>query len=89
MSYGVSRWLRARPSDVPPGAYRGVILAAGVPAALLPLEVVVADGPDGLYRLVRSYPSRPGKAIRPALCLATWRAFGGSDDDARQPGRRR
>lgn len=42
--------------------------------------------PDGephrwLYRAARDYPSRPGKAIRPALCLATSRAFGGSDDD--------
>ena len=37
---------------------------------------------DNLYRLVRSYPTRPGKAIRPALCLATCRAFGGTDDDA-------
>jgi geranylgeranyl diphosphate synthase, type II len=42
--------------------------------------------PDGephtwLYRLVRAYPSRPGKAIRPSLCLATCRAFGGTDDD--------
>src|ERR1700722_12239601 len=35
-----------------------------------------------LYQLVRSYPSRPGKAIRPALCLATCRAFGGSDTTA-------
>lgn len=34
-----------------------------------------------LYRAARDYPSRPGKAIRPALCLATSRAFGGSDDD--------
>jgi geranylgeranyl diphosphate synthase, type II len=43
--------------------------------------------PDGephrwLYRLLRSYPSRPGKAIRPSLCLATCRAFGGRDADA-------
>jgi geranylgeranyl diphosphate synthase, type II len=43
--------------------------------------------PDGeprewLYRLARSYPSRPGKAIRPSLCLAGCRAFGGTDDDA-------
>jgi geranylgeranyl diphosphate synthase type II len=35
-----------------------------------------------LYRLVRSYPSRPGKAIRPALCLASCRAFGGNHEDA-------
>jgi geranylgeranyl diphosphate synthase type II len=41
-----------------------------------------AEPHDWLYRLVRSYPSRPGKAIRPALCLATCRAFGGRDEDA-------
>jgi geranylgeranyl diphosphate synthase type II len=43
--------------------------------------------PDGephrwLYRLVRSYPSRSGKSIRPSLCVATCRAFGGTDADA-------
>ena len=37
--------------------------------------------PDGephrwLYRVARDYPSRQGKGIRPALCLATSRAFG-------------
>ena len=42
--------------------------------------------PDGephpwLYRLARSYPSRPGKAIRPSLCVSTCRAFGGDDVD--------
>jgi geranylgeranyl diphosphate synthase, type II len=42
--------------------------------------------PDGephrwLYRVARAYPTRPGKAIRPALCVATSRAFGGSDAD--------
>ena len=42
--------------------------------------------PDGephrwLYRVARAYPSRPGKAIRPALCVATCRAFGGTDGD--------
>jgi len=42
--------------------------------------------PDGephrwLYRVARAYPSRPGKALRPALCVATCRAFGGSDGD--------
>jgi geranylgeranyl diphosphate synthase, type II len=40
--------------------------------------------PDGephrwLYRVARVYPSRPGKALRPALSVATCRAFGGSD----------
>lgn len=40
--------------------------------------------PDGephpwLYRLAREYPSRPGKAVRPTLCVTTCRAFGGTD----------
>ena len=40
--------------------------------------------PDGephrwLYRVARVYPSRPGKALWPALSVATCRAFGGSD----------
>lgn len=40
--------------------------------------------PDGephnwLYRLMRTYPSRPGKALRPALCLSACRAFGGDE----------
>jgi geranylgeranyl diphosphate synthase, type II len=48
-------------------------------------EVPDAEPHDHLYRLVRSYPSRPGKAIRPALCLATCRAFGGTDDLAVGP----
>ena len=39
--------------------------------------------PDGephrwLYRVARDYPSRPGKALRPALCVATSRASAGS-----------
>jgi geranylgeranyl diphosphate synthase type II len=38
--------------------------------------------PDGepayLYDLVRDYPARGGKAVRPALLLATCQAFGGS-----------
>ncbi len=43
--------------------------------------------PDGephhwLYGLVRDYPERPGKGLRPALCLATCRAFGGTTTDA-------
>ena len=38
--------------------------------------------PDGepvewLYGPMREYPLRPGKALRPALCLAAGRAFGG------------
>jgi geranylgeranyl diphosphate synthase type II len=31
---------------------------------------------------MRDYPGRPGKALRPALCLATCEAFGGRPDEA-------
>jgi geranylgeranyl diphosphate synthase type II len=42
--------------------------------------------PDGepvqwLYGPMREYPSRPGKALRPALCMSAGRVFGGSADD--------
>ncbi len=42
------------------------------------------DGSPGpwLYDLLRSYPSRPGKALRPTLFLATCEAFGGSAESA-------
>jgi geranylgeranyl diphosphate synthase type II len=46
-------------------------------------EAMAAFLPEGdrspyLYALVRDYPHRGGKALRPALLLATCRAFGGS-----------
>lgn len=37
---------------------------------------------DGLYDLVRVYPSRSGKGLRPALCLAVCRALGGDIEKA-------
>ncbi|MCV7281976.1 polyprenyl synthetase family protein [Mycolicibacterium flavescens] len=42
--------------------------------------------PDGepvqwLYGPMREYPSRPGKALRPALCLSAGRAFGAGPDE--------
>ena len=42
--------------------------------------------PDGepsqwLYAPMREYPSRPGKALRPALCLAAGSSFGAKPDD--------
>ncbi|HEY3831387.1 MAG TPA: polyprenyl synthetase family protein [Acidimicrobiia bacterium] len=47
-------------------------------------RAMLAEIPDGvphawLYRVARDYPSRVGKAIRPALCLAACAAFGGDD----------
>jgi geranylgeranyl diphosphate synthase type II len=37
---------------------------------------------EELHELVVEYPLRPGKGIRPALCLATCRAHGGRNEDA-------
>jgi len=41
------------------------------------------DGEPGqwLYAPMREYPSRPGKALRPALCMASARAFGANTSD--------
>lgn len=35
-----------------------------------------------LYDLLPSYPARPGKGLRSALCVATCKAFGGSEEHA-------
>lgn len=37
---------------------------------------------EHLYKLVRSYPGRGGKGLRPALCMATAAAFGGDSESA-------
>ncbi|MDD5507673.1 MAG: polyprenyl synthetase family protein [Bacteroidales bacterium] len=37
-----------------------------------------------LYELVSSYPGRPGKGFRPGLCMATCKAFGGTEHLALQ-----
>ncbi|MDE1853015.1 MAG: polyprenyl synthetase family protein [Thaumarchaeota archaeon] len=37
---------------------------------------------DLLYKMMRDYPSRPAKGMRPFLCVAACRAAGGSEDDA-------
>ena len=47
------------------------------------LEHLSRDGLSSeLYEMVADYPQRPGKVIRPALCLATCRAHGGRTEDA-------
>ena len=37
---------------------------------------------DSLYGLMREYPARGGKGLRPTLCIATCGAFGGHSEDA-------
>jgi len=34
-----------------------------------------------LYRMMRDYPERGGKGMRPYICVTSCRAFGGSEDD--------
>jgi len=53
-------------------------MTAGAVARHLPV-----DSPEAhLAAPVRDYLDRPGKGLRPALCLATCEAFGGSTEDA-------
>jgi geranylgeranyl diphosphate synthase type II len=37
---------------------------------------------DLLYKMMRDYPSRPAKGMRPFLCVTTCRAAGGTEDQA-------
>lgn len=37
---------------------------------------------NSLYGLMREYPARGGKGLRPTLCIATCGAFGGQSEDA-------
>lgn len=37
---------------------------------------------DLLYKMMRDYPSRPAKGMRPFLCVTTCRAAGGTEDDS-------
>ena len=47
------------------------------------LELIPRGQPaDSLYRLMREYPSRGGKGLRPTLCICTCGAFGGHGADA-------
>ncbi|HZW85742.1 MAG TPA: polyprenyl synthetase family protein [Nitrososphaerales archaeon] len=40
------------------------------------------DGVDLLYKMMRDYPSRQAKGMRPFLCVASCRAAGGADEDS-------
>ena len=37
---------------------------------------------DQLYKMMRDYPARPAKGMRPFLCVTTCKAAGGTEDDA-------
>lgn len=46
----------------------------------LPKEHSV-PGIDLLYKMMRDYPSRPSKGLRPSLCMLACEAFGGDTDE--------
>jgi geranylgeranyl diphosphate synthase type II len=66
-------------------------LVAGVETRLREVAKIVRRSmldamPDGepsqwLYAPMREYPSRPGKALRPALCLSAGRVYGANSHD--------
>jgi geranylgeranyl diphosphate synthase type II len=66
-------------------------LVTGVESRLRAVAKVVRRSmldamPDGepsqwLYAPMREYPSRPGKALRPALCISAGRSFGAKTED--------
>lgn len=78
----------AAPAAAAPGLWPEQQVAAHLADVGRDVRRAMLDGiPDGephgwLYRVAREYPSRPGKAIRPALCLAACEAFGGARADA-------
>lgn len=37
---------------------------------------------DLLYRMMRDYPERPAKGLRPFICVTSCKAFGGREEDA-------
>jgi geranylgeranyl diphosphate synthase type II len=54
----------------------------GATRELLERHLATREPRRWLWDLVTEYHQRGGKSIRPALCIATCRAFGGSLDDA-------
>jgi geranylgeranyl diphosphate synthase type II len=55
---------------------------AAITAEAVAMSLPADGGAGSLGDMVRDYPRRGGKAIRPALCLATCEAFGGDVADA-------
>jgi geranylgeranyl diphosphate synthase type II len=69
-------------TELPPDLVGDTLSAVGRRIRRAMLEAIPDYEPHRwLYQLARSYPSRPSKALRPALCIAACRAFGGREDD--------
>ena len=68
-----------RPEPVSPGAMSRAMAGYGQ-ATRLELERYLGGGPSAPYLddLLADYPSRGGKMLRPSICIAAARVFGGS-----------
>jgi geranylgeranyl diphosphate synthase type II len=76
----VARAAASRPSRARAGAEFERALARYRDRTTRALLAAIPDGgPPHLYDLVSSYPSRGGKGLRGALCLATCEALGGRE----------
>ncbi|HEY6282766.1 MAG TPA: polyprenyl synthetase family protein, partial [Nitrososphaerales archaeon] len=58
------------------GMVDGLILNELLPKSSKVREV------DLLYKMIRDYPARPAKGMRPFLCVTTSRAAGGTEGEA-------
>jgi geranylgeranyl diphosphate synthase, type II len=64
------------------GFERTLTTYASATAEAVAARLPTNRGAGSLGDMVGEYPRRGGKALRPALCLATCEAFGGAPDDA-------
>ena len=70
-------------TDIPPSLVPSVLREyGGLTRAVLTRYLPSREPRRYLYDLVADYPNRGGKMMRPSLCIATARAFGGRLEDA-------
>lgn len=70
-------------AEAPHAGFLAELSAYGDMARATLLDRLPVDGPDGyLYGPIRDYVETSGKGLRPALLIATTKAFGGRAEDA-------
>jgi geranylgeranyl diphosphate synthase type II len=69
-------------AETPPGSFDQTLARYRDLTTRALLGAVPTEGPRYLYELIPSYPSRLGKGLRAALCLATCAALGGKEQQA-------
>jgi len=72
----------ANPDRLRPSVAETLLFYGGLVQSAMRRSLPQHEPRAWLYDLVSAYPARAGKAIRPGLCLASCRAFGGSISEA-------